>query len=212
MSFSSFSSHGVFSTAKRSEADKFKGGEKKTASRAEAPRWIPHISGVVGRPLTLWFLLSKEALGHFCEEFLGRTWRMELWHHHAAVRGELIWGEALKYITRKVKKTRGGGGRRATKTSAKCWRSKTSHAPWRTRGWGSDPGTVCRWGFFAGCPRWVSAQGGRWWTAGGTGLPLCTCTSPSGRGSQKAGCRTSACTWKNREEETPSAVWHFYLK
>lgn len=34
---------------------------------------------------------------------------MELWHHHAAVRGELIRGEALKYITRKVKETWGGG-------------------------------------------------------------------------------------------------------
>lgn len=45
--------------------------------------------------LTLWFLFAKKALGHFCKEFLSRTWGVELWHHHTAAGGKLIRGETL---------------------------------------------------------------------------------------------------------------------
>lgn len=46
--------------------------------------------------LTFCFLLAKEALGHFSEEFLGRAWRVELWHHHTTAGRELIRSEALE--------------------------------------------------------------------------------------------------------------------
>lgn len=54
--------------------------------------------------LTLCFLFAKEALGHFSEEFLGRTWGMELWHHYTAAGGKLVGGETLGEAKKKKKK------------------------------------------------------------------------------------------------------------
>lgn len=54
--------------------------------------------------LTLCFLFAKEALGHFSEKFLGRTWRMELWHHYTAAGGKLVRGETLGEAKKKTKK------------------------------------------------------------------------------------------------------------
>lgn len=67
---------------------------------------------------------------------------------------------------------------------------------WRIHGWGSDPRSVCHWGFSAGCSRWVFVQRGKAWRAGRTGLPLYTCRSLWGLEFQKEGCHTSACTWR----------------
>lgn len=53
--------------------------------------------------LTLCFLFTKEALGHFSEEFLGRTWGMELWHHYTAAGGNLVGGETLREAKKKKK-------------------------------------------------------------------------------------------------------------
>lgn len=44
---------------------------------------------------TFCFLLAKEALGHFSEEFLGRAGGVELWHHQTAAGGKLIRSETL---------------------------------------------------------------------------------------------------------------------
>lgn len=46
--------------------------------------------------LTFRLFLAKETLGHFGEEFLGRAGGMELWHHYAAVGGELVGSETLQ--------------------------------------------------------------------------------------------------------------------
>lgn len=46
--------------------------------------------------LTFCFLLAKQALGHFSEEFLGRAWGVELWHHHTTAGGKLIRSETLE--------------------------------------------------------------------------------------------------------------------
>lgn len=46
--------------------------------------------------LTFCFLLAKEALCHFSEEFLGRAGGVELWHHYTAAGGKLIRGETLE--------------------------------------------------------------------------------------------------------------------
>lgn len=53
--------------------------------------------------LTFCFLLAKEAFGHFSEEFLGRAWRVELWHHHTAAGRELIRSEALEGAAKDVR-------------------------------------------------------------------------------------------------------------
>lgn len=50
--------------------------------------------------LTFRFLFTKEALGHFSEEFLGRAGGVELWHHRTAAWGKLIRGETLEEVER----------------------------------------------------------------------------------------------------------------
>lgn len=54
---------------------------------------VSHVSGRL--PPTFGFLLAKEALGHFCKEFLSGTGGVELWHRPTAAGRKFIRSETL---------------------------------------------------------------------------------------------------------------------
>lgn len=86
---SSFSSHGVFSTA----AITFHTIVVKFATLQR----ISNAKKAFKQVHTFRFLLAKEALRHLGEEFLGRAGRVEFRCHHAAARREFFWSVALDF-------------------------------------------------------------------------------------------------------------------